>query len=60
MPEMRGALYPGDIARRIVAYDDDDVARTHDAARLRALYVEHVGAAERMAHALLEGTGSLA
>ncbi len=58
MPEMRGTLYPGDIARRIVAYDDDDEARTHDAARLRALYVAHIGASERMARALLDGVGA--
>ncbi len=60
MPEMRGTLYPGDIARRIVAYDDDDVARTNDAARLRELYRDHVGAAERMARALLDRAGASA
>ena len=60
MPEMRGTLYPGDIARRIAAYADDDAARSHDATRLRALYVDHVGAADRMARALLAAAGALA
>jgi len=58
MPEMRGTLYPGDIARRIAAYASDDVGRARDAARLRTLYANHVGAAERMATALLERAGS--
>ena len=56
MPEMRGTLYPGDIARRIAAYADDAAARARDAKRLRALYVAHVGAADRMARALLART----
>jgi len=56
MPELRGTLYPGDIARRIAAYADDDAARASAAARLRALYVHHIGAAERMARALLAET----
>ncbi len=58
MPEMRGTLFPGDIARRIAAYAHDDEGRARDAARLRALYAAHVGAAERMARALLACAGS--
>ncbi len=53
MPEMRGTLYPGDISRAIAAYADDDDARTFDRARIWSLYRAHVGAAERMALALL-------
>ncbi|GAC1618035.1 MAG: hypothetical protein NVS4B5_09010 [Vulcanimicrobiaceae bacterium] len=56
MPEMRGTLYPGDIARRIAAYGDDDAARTAASLRLRALYAEQIGAAERMARILLDAS----
>ncbi len=56
MPEMRGTLYPGDIARKIAAYADDDAARAVDRARIWSLYRAHVGAAERMALALLGAT----
>jgi lipid A disaccharide synthetase len=54
MPELRGTLTPAEVARRIAAYYDDDVARTTAAARLRELYARHAGAAERMARSLLE------
>jgi lipid A disaccharide synthetase len=53
MPEMRGALMPGHVARRIAEYARDDVTRTADAHRLKALYASHAGAAERMARSLL-------
>lgn len=53
MPELRGTLMPGEIARRIAAYADDAESRARATARLRELYAAHVGAAERMAGALL-------
>ncbi|MBD5603511.1 MAG: hypothetical protein IAI48_00220 [Candidatus Eremiobacteraeota bacterium] len=53
MVELRGTLMPGEVARRIAVYADDDVARAAASARLRALYAAHVGAAERMARSLL-------
>jgi hypothetical protein len=54
MPEMRGTLMPGEVARRLIAYYDDDAARTSASARLRELYAAHVGASERMARSLVE------
>jgi hypothetical protein len=54
MPEMRGTLMPGDIARRVAAYANDEAARARSSERLTALYAAHVGAAERMARSLLE------
>ncbi len=54
MPEMRGTLMPGEVARRLIAYYDDDAARTAASARLRDLYAAHVGASERMARSLVE------
>jgi lipid-A-disaccharide synthase len=53
MPELRGTLTPGYVARRIAAYAADDAARASAAQRLRALYAAHAGAAERMARSLL-------
>ena len=53
MPEMRGALMPGHVARRIAAYAADDGARAVAAQRLRALYAPQAGAAERLARSLL-------
>ncbi|MGH7729311.1 MAG: hypothetical protein ACREM2_11070 [Vulcanimicrobiaceae bacterium] len=53
MPELRGTLFPGEIARRIAAYARDDAARARASERLRALYADHAGAAERMARAML-------
>jgi len=53
MPELRGTLMPGEIARRVAAYADDDAARAQASVRLRALYAAHAGAAGRMARALL-------
>lgn len=53
MPEMRGTLYPGDVARRMAAYADDVAGRAAASARLRGLYAGHRGAAERMARSLL-------
>jgi hypothetical protein len=54
MPELRGTLMPGGIARRVAAYADDAPARERDGKRLAALYAGHAGAAERMARSLLE------
>jgi len=54
MPEMRGTLMPGHVARRIEAYAGDDAARASASGRLRALYASHAGAAERMARSLLQ------
>jgi lipid-A-disaccharide synthase len=56
MPELRGTLMPGDVARRVAAYADDEPARASASQRLRALYASHAGAAERMARSLLEVT----
>jgi lipid-A-disaccharide synthase len=53
MPELRGALTPGYVARRVAAYAADDAARASDAQRLRELYAAHAGASERMARSLL-------
>jgi lipid-A-disaccharide synthase len=53
MPELRGTLMPGFVARRAADYAADDAARGLAAERLRALYRDHVGAAERMARSLL-------
>lgn len=53
MPELRGALMPGEIARRIAAYADDEAARSLAATRLRELYAAHAGAAQKMARELL-------
>lgn len=54
MPELRGTLMPGDVARRVLAYADDAAARAEASQTLRALYAGHAGAAERMARSLLE------
>ena len=54
MPELRGTLMPGNVARRVAAYADDDVTRAEAALRLHALYASQAGAAERMARSLLE------
>jgi hypothetical protein len=57
MPELRGTLMPGYVAQRAAQYAADEPARSAAAARLRALYAGHAGAAERMARALLELAG---
>jgi hypothetical protein len=54
MLELRGTLMPGNVAKQIARYAADDAARAAASTRLRALYAAHVGAAERMARALLE------
>ncbi len=54
MPELRGTLMPGHVARAIAAYYDDAAARRSAARRLRELYAAHVGAADRLARTLLE------
>jgi len=54
MPELRGTQMPGEMARRVAAYADDEPARILASRRLVELYAGHVGAAERMARALLE------
>ena len=43
MPELRGALMPGRVARVALEYLADAGARRAAAERLRALYVEHAG-----------------
>jgi hypothetical protein len=53
MPELRGTLMPGEVARRIAAYADDRAALATASQRLRTLYAHHAGAAERMAGSLL-------
>ena len=58
MPEMRGTLMPGHVAKRIVEYAGDDGARAAASIRLQALYASHAGAAERMARALLKAAGA--
>lgn len=58
MPELRGTLTPGGVARCIAAYADDDAARASAAERLRSLYAEQAGAAERMARSLLAGAAA--
>lgn len=57
MPELRGTLTPGYVARRAAEYAADDAARAAASVRLRAIYAGHAGAAERMARSLLEATG---
>jgi lipid-A-disaccharide synthase len=54
MPEVRGTLMPAELARIIARYADDAQARATASQRLRALYADHVGAADRMAASLLE------
>lgn len=58
MPELRGTLMPGEVARHVAAYADDDGARATAAQLLRALYADHAGAADRMARSLLSGYAS--
>jgi lipid A disaccharide synthetase len=53
MPELRGALMPGHVARVVVDYAADDEARRSAAERLGALYAADRGASERMAASLL-------
>jgi lipid-A-disaccharide synthase len=53
MPELRGTLMPGAVATSVAAYADDTEALARDGARLRSLYANHAGAAERMARSLL-------
>jgi hypothetical protein len=55
MPELRGALMPGRVARVAVEYLADAAARAAAAERLRLLYVEHAGAAGRMAGDMADG-----
>jgi hypothetical protein len=53
LPELRGTLTPGRVADEAARYALDDSWRDEVAARLRARYAEHRGAARRMAHAIL-------
>jgi lipid-A-disaccharide synthase len=55
MPELRGALMPGRVARVAAEYLGDDAALARASQRLRALYAAHAGAAGRMARSLLAG-----
>jgi hypothetical protein len=54
MPELRGTQMPGEMARRVAAYADNEPTRILASRRLRELYAAHAGAAERMARSLLE------
>jgi hypothetical protein len=53
MPELRGALMPGRVARVTAEYFADRQALARASGRLRALYAAHAGAADRMARSLL-------
>lgn len=53
MPELRGTLMAGEIARAVAAYAADDAARATASVRLAALYAAHAGAADRLARSLL-------
>lgn len=53
MPELRGALMPGRVARVTAEYLADDAGRKRASDRLRGLYADHAGASERLARALL-------
>jgi len=55
MPELRGALMPGRVARVVAEYLGDGAERARAAGALRALYAAHAGAADRMARSLLTG-----
>ncbi len=54
MPELRGTLTPGEVARRVLDYAHDAPARERAAGKLRELYAAHAGASERLARSLLE------
>jgi hypothetical protein len=54
IPELRGTLTPGEVARRVAAYAADAPALERAATKLRALYARHAGASERLARSLLE------
>ncbi len=56
MPELRGTLMPGHVARRVAEYASDEAARNAASRRLRDLYAKDAGAATRMAHSLLQLT----
>ncbi|MBV9973443.1 MAG: hypothetical protein JO135_08920 [Candidatus Eremiobacteraeota bacterium] len=54
IPEMRGTLMPGQVARVALRYFDDTSWLHESRARLQSLYSEHVGASDRMARGILE------
>ncbi len=54
VPELRGTLTPGQVARVALRYYDDAAWLRESRTRLRGLYEEHVGASERMASGILE------
>ena len=54
VPEVRGTLMPGQVARVALRYFDDKSWLDESRARLKGLYAEHVGASERMARGILE------
>jgi hypothetical protein len=56
--ELHGTLTPGRVARVALESYDDRSWLAESAARLRALYAPHAGAADRMAAGLLELAGS--
>jgi hypothetical protein len=54
VPEMRGTLMPGHVARVALQYFDDRAWQQDNRARLQALYTDDVDAAARMADGILE------
>ncbi|MBV9149926.1 MAG: hypothetical protein JO024_08670 [Candidatus Eremiobacteraeota bacterium] len=54
VPELRGTLMPGHVARIALRYYDDEAWLRESRARLQGLYAEHVGASDRVAQGILE------
>jgi hypothetical protein len=53
--EMKGTLTPGRVARVVLERFDDRAWQAATSQRLRELYANHAGAADRMAASILEG-----
>ena len=53
--EMKGTLTPGRVARVVLQRFDDRAWQATTSQRLREMYANHAGAADRMAAAILEG-----
>ena len=54
IPEIRGTLTPGHVARIALRYFDDESWLRESRTRLRGLYAEHIGASQRMASGILD------
>jgi hypothetical protein len=54
LPELAGTLTPGEVAYQAAGLIDDVARRNEMRERLLPIYRDHIGAAERMARALLE------